>query len=37
MYLWSFVFALALVSAGVVLRFIDVVRPTPIPVALENY
>jgi hypothetical protein len=37
LYLWSLVFALALASAGVILRVISVVRPTPIPVALQNY
>jgi hypothetical protein len=37
MYLWSIVFALALASAAVILRVISVGRPSPIPVALQNY
>jgi hypothetical protein len=36
-YLWSFVFALALAAAGVILRVITVVQPSPIPVAGQSY
>jgi hypothetical protein len=36
-YLWSFVFALALAAASVILRVISVGRPSPNPVAGQSY